>query len=146
MRKGITKRLVLGFLLLWKTPRQCNFYKGKHLINVDAYHFRGLIYYHHGSEHRGWEYGGARADMVLCCGIILLYTVNMYYSHWLVKSWQAGSQVGSYMGKPNWEWWEGGGRSQERHQSAAEHAEYRENEVTSHEPCGKGMDKKYGLI
>lgn len=30
-----------------------------------------------------------------CCGTILFYTMNMYYSHWVMKSWQgvAGQEV-----------------------------------------------------
>lgn len=31
------------------------------------------------------------ASSLSCCGIILPYTVNIYYSHWLLKSGQAGS-------------------------------------------------------
>ena len=37
-----------------------NSYKGKHLIEVVAYSFRGLVPYHHGEDH-----GGMQADMVL---------------------------------------------------------------------------------
>ena len=42
-----------------------NSYKGKHLTEVAAYSFRGLVYYHHGREHGGWEYGSMQVDMVL---------------------------------------------------------------------------------
>lgn len=53
-----------------KRPRDhSNSYKGKHLIEVAAYHSRGLVHYHHGREHDSrqhgsWEYGGVQADMV----------------------------------------------------------------------------------
>lgn len=29
---------------------------------------------------------------LMCCGTTLLYSVNMYYSRWLIKNWLAGSR------------------------------------------------------
>ena len=37
-----------------------NSYKVKHLIEVMAYSFKGLVHFHHSEEH-----GGVQADMVL---------------------------------------------------------------------------------